>query len=108
MFSMTNPPNVLVSLSRRGASRVELNPGRMPPCSTPFATLILRTHRLSEVPAEEVVHRLRDNVPGYYTPRDDLMGIAAFLADRRDRVHPAEAAPARLLLGLLQHETLGS
>lgn len=61
-----------------------------------------------EVPPDEVLHHLRENVPAYYTRRPDLLALTDFLADRRDKPHPEEASAARILSGLLQNETLGS
>ncbi|HEY6345681.1 MAG TPA: anti-phage-associated DUF1156 domain-containing protein [Bryobacteraceae bacterium] len=60
-----------------------------------------------EVDIDEVMSHLRDFIPGYFTRREDLMGMAAFLAAKREARTPAEAQSARILLARIKNERLG-
>jgi adenine-specific DNA methylase len=56
---------------------------------------------------DEVMSHLRDFIPGYFTRREDLTAMAAFLAAKGERRAPAEAEAARILLGRIKNERLG-
>ena len=60
-----------------------------------------------EVDVDEAMGHLRDFVPGYFTRREDLMAMAAFVAAKREGGAPAEAQSARILLGRIKNERLG-
>jgi putative DNA methylase len=60
-----------------------------------------------EVDIDEVMSHLRDFIPGYFTRREDLMAMAAFIAAKREARTPAEAQAARILLGRIKNERLG-
>jgi putative DNA methylase len=60
-----------------------------------------------DVDIDEVMSHLRDFIPGYYTRREDLMAMAAFIAAKREARVPAEAQAARILLGRIKNERLG-
>ena len=60
-----------------------------------------------EVDIDEVMSHLRDLVPAYFTRREDLMAMAAYIAAKRELLFPAEAQAARILLGRIQNERVG-
>jgi adenine-specific DNA methylase len=62
----------------------------------------------TEVEADEVMSHLRDNVPGYYARRADVVALAGYLAARLERLRPDEAAAARVLRDLVKGERLGA
>jgi adenine-specific DNA methylase len=62
----------------------------------------------SELEADEVMSHLRDNVPGYYTRRADIVAIASYLAGKLERIRDPEAAAARILRDLVKGERLGA
>ncbi len=62
----------------------------------------------TEVEADEIMSHLRDNVPGYYTRRPDLVALAGYLAGKLERIRDTEAAAARVLRDLVKGERLGA
>ena len=76
---------------------------------SPLRSLLYALHELErEVDTDEVMSHLRDMVPGYHNRREDLLVITAYLATKRERKAPDEAQAARVLLGRIQNERLGS
>lgn len=62
----------------------------------------------TEVEADEVMSHLRDNVPGYYARRADIVALAGYLAGKLERLRAGEAAAARVLRDLVKGERLGA
>ena len=60
-----------------------------------------------DVDIDEVMSHLHDFIPGYFTRREDLIAMAAFVAAKREARAPAEAQAARILLGRIKNERLG-
>ena len=60
-----------------------------------------------EVDTDEVMSHLREMVPAYFTRREDLMAMAAYIAAKRELLCPAEAQAARILVGRIQNERVG-
>jgi hypothetical protein len=56
---------------------------------------------------DEVMGHLRDQVPGYWTRREDLMALARAIATKRETTAPEEAAAARVLHTRIKNERLG-
>lgn len=59
-----------------------------------------------EVESDDVLSHLRDNVPDYLKRRQDIAGVADYLAHKLERLRPDEAAAARILLGLIRNEKI--
>ncbi len=71
--------------------------------------MLYALHELqAEVEPDEVMSHLRDNVPGYYSRREELVAIAPYLAAKLERRRPEEASAARVLHGLVRNEKLGA
>jgi putative DNA methylase len=62
----------------------------------------------AEVEADEVMSHMRDNVPGYFQRRSDIVVIAGYLAAKLDRLREGEAAAARVLRDLVKSKRLGA
>jgi hypothetical protein len=76
---------------------------------TSLRSLLYALYELErEVETDEVMGHLRDMVTGYHNRREDLLAITAYLATKRERTVPGEAQAARILLGRIQNERLGS
>ena len=60
-----------------------------------------------EVDTDEVMDHLREMVPAYFTRREDLMAMAAYIAAKREKLFLEEARAARILLGRIQNERVG-
>jgi len=72
------------------------------------AVLFALSELQAEVEPDEVMSHLRDNVPGYYTKREDIGAMAFYVAAKLDRRRPEEASAARVLHGLVRNEKLGA
>jgi putative DNA methylase len=76
--------------------------------SSPFRALLFALYELQhDLDSDEVMAHLRTMIPGYLTHREDLMAFCQFLAAKRDRLRPDEAAAARVLLTRIKNERLG-
>ncbi|WP_411902307.1 anti-phage-associated DUF1156 domain-containing protein [Methylorubrum thiocyanatum] len=62
---------------------------------------------MRDVDSDLVLSHLRDNVEGYNNRREDLIGLAAYVAAKRRTVDEAEARAARVLRDLIRGERLG-
>lgn len=60
-----------------------------------------------DVEGDEVMAHLRDLVPAYHQRREELAIMAAYIARKRNKNNPSEAAAARVLNGLIRNERLG-
>ncbi len=60
-----------------------------------------------EVDIDEVMAHLHDQVPGYWTRREDLMALAQAIAMKRETTAPEEAGAARILFTRIKNERLG-
>lgn len=60
----------------------------------------------SEVDGDLVLSHLRDLLPSYLADREDVIKIAAYIAEKRAGVVESEASAARILQGLMRNERL--
>ena len=75
---------------------------------SPLRALLFALYELQrEIDSDEVMAHLRDLVPGYLTRRDDLMALCQFIATKREKTFPDEAAAARILFARIKNERLG-
>ncbi|BAQ45810.1 anti-phage-associated DUF1156 domain-containing protein [Methylobacterium aquaticum] len=62
---------------------------------------------MRDVDSDLVLSHLRDNVEDYINRREDLIGLAAYVATKRRSVDETEARAARVLRDLIRGERLG-
>jgi len=72
------------------------------------ALLFALSELQGEVEPDEVMSHLRDNVPGYYSKREEIGAVASYIAAKLERRRPEEASAARVLHGLVRNEKLGA
>lgn len=72
------------------------------------ALLFALSELQGEVEPDEVLSHLRDNVPAYYTRREDMTAVSSYIASKAARTRPEEASAARVLYGLVRNEKLGA
>lgn len=75
--------------------------------STTRAMLYAVHELMRDVDSDLVLSHLRDNVEGYNNRREDLVGLAAYVAAKRRAVDEGEARAARVLRDLIRGERLG-